>query len=46
MLPKGISHMGKLRKRKVGRQFGTVLGGGKTQRYYGPPIHGLEWTDI
>ena len=29
MLSKGISYLGKERKRKVGRQFGTVLGGGE-----------------
>ena len=27
MLPKGISYLGKQGKRKVGWQFGTVLGG-------------------
>ena len=42
---KGHLVSGQVRKRKVRRQFGTVLGRGKTQRYYGLPIHGLEWTD-
>ena len=30
----------------MGRQFGTVLGGGEAQRYYGPHIHGLKRTDM
>ena len=43
---KGHLISGQVKEKEGGRQFGTVLGGGKTQRYYGPPIHGLEWTDI
>ena len=37
MLPKGISYLGKQGKRKVGWQFGTVLGGGRPKGIMGLP---------
>ena len=42
---KGHLLSGQVREKEGGMWFGTILGGGKTQRYYGPPIHGLKWTD-
>ena len=37
MLPKGILYLGKYRKRKVGWQSGTVLGGGNPKGTMGLP---------
>lgn len=34
------------RRKEVDGSLGTVLGGGETQRYYGPFIHGLKLIDI
>ena len=43
---KGHLVSGQVKAKEIGRQFGTVLGGGKTQTYYGPPIYGLKWSNI
>ena len=51
----GISHpyvakrhlvSGQVKEKEGGMAVWDRPGRGKTQRYYGPPIHGLEWTNI
>ena len=36
---------GQVKEKEGGTAVWDHPGRGKTQRYYGPPIHGLEWTD-
>ena len=42
MLPKGILYLGKERKRKVGWQSGTILGGGRPKGTMGLPYMALN----
>ena len=37
---------GQVKEKEGGMAVWDRPGRGKTQRYYGPPIHGLEWTNI
>ena len=43
---KGHLVSGQVKAKEGGKAVWDCLGRGKTQRYYGPPIHDLEWTDI
>ena len=43
---KGQLVSGQVKEKEGGKAVWDRPGRGKTQRYYGPPIHGLEWTNI
>ena len=43
---KGHLISGQVKEKEGGKAVWDYTGREKIQRYYGPPIHDLEWTDI
>ena len=43
---KGLLVSGQVKEKEGGKAVWDCPGRRKTQRYYGPPIHDLEWTGI
>ena len=46
MCCKGHLISGQVKEKEGGKAVWDCPGREKTQRYYGPPIHDLKWTDI